>query len=49
MQQGQIDDALAADRYGIGVAPDYDVLYLNLGRTLARLGRYDEARQVMGE
>lgn len=47
MQQGQVSDAIAAFRYGVTVAPDEDILYLNLGRTLIKLGKYDEARQVM--
>ena len=47
MQQGKVKDAIAAFRYGVQAAPDEDILYLNLGRTLASLGQYDEARQVM--
>ena len=29
------------------VAPDADILYLNLERTYTRLGKIDNARQVM--
>lgn len=47
MHEGQINDAVAAFRYGVQVAPDKDILYLNLGRTLIVLRQYDEARQVM--
>jgi predicted Zn-dependent protease len=29
------------------VAPDEDILYLNLGRTYLKLGQSDKAREVM--
>jgi tetratricopeptide (TPR) repeat protein len=46
---GQTKDAIAAFRYGIRVAPDEDLLYLNLSRTWLRLGERDKARDVMRE
>ncbi len=30
-----------------GTPPDEDILYLNLGRTYTRPGKYDRAREVM--
>ncbi|MGA8029930.1 MAG: tetratricopeptide repeat protein, partial [Bryobacteraceae bacterium] len=47
MQEGKVKDAVAAFQYGIRVAPDEDILYLNLGRTYTRLGQIDKAREVM--
>jgi predicted Zn-dependent protease len=42
-----VNDAIAAFEYGIRVAPDEDILYLNLGRTYVAQGRFDKAREVM--
>ena len=47
MQQGKVNDAVAAFRYGVQVAPDENILYMNLARTYVRLGQLDAARQVM--
>jgi tetratricopeptide (TPR) repeat protein len=44
---GQANDAIAAFQYGIQVAPDVDILYLNLSRAWVRLGERDKAREVM--
>ena len=46
---GQTNDAIAALRYGIQVAPDEDILYLNLARTWVRMGDREKAREVMRE
>ena len=46
-KQGKIKDAVAAWSYGIQVAPDEDILYLNLGRTYVQLGDNEKARAVM--
>ena len=45
--QGKINDAIEAFTYGIRVAPDEDILYLNLGRTYVKMGRVERARAVM--
>jgi tetratricopeptide (TPR) repeat protein len=42
-----MSDAIAAFEYGIRVAPDDDILYLNLGRTYTQQGNIEKARQVM--
>jgi predicted Zn-dependent protease len=47
MQQGEVNEALSAFDYGIKMAPDEDILYLNLGRTYAAQGKFDKAREVM--
>ena len=47
MNTGRTSDAIAAFRYGIQVAPDEDILYLNLSRTLIRAGEREKARDVM--
>jgi tetratricopeptide (TPR) repeat protein len=47
MNTGRTSDAIAAFRYGIQVAPDEDILYLNLSRTLLRMGEREKARDVM--
>jgi predicted Zn-dependent protease len=47
LQEGKVNDAIAAFEYGMRAAPDADILYLNLGRTYTRLGKIDRARQVM--
>jgi len=44
---GQTGDAIAAFEYGIRVAPDEEILYMNLGKTYVRLGQRDQARDVM--
>jgi Flp pilus assembly protein TadD len=44
---GQTDDAVAAFQYGIQVAPDDDMLYLNLARVWVTRGDRDRARAVM--
>ncbi len=49
IQESKVNDAIAAFEYGIRVAPDEDILYLNLGRTYTSLGQFDKARQVMHE
>jgi len=49
MNTGRINDAIAAFRYGIQVAPDDDILYLNLSRTLLGTGEREKARDVMHE
>ena len=46
-QQGKMNDAIAAWTYGIKVAPDEDILYLNLGRAYVGLGSNDKARVTM--
>ena len=46
-QQGKMNDAVEAFSYGIRVAPDEDILYLNLGRTFIRMGNVERARAVM--
>ncbi len=48
-QETKINDAIAAFEYGIRVAPNEDILYLNLGRTYTRIGNFEKARQVMHE
>jgi len=47
IQQGKTNDAVAAFEYGIGVAPQDETLYLNLGRIYAQQGEFDRARQLM--
>ncbi|MBV8864815.1 MAG: tetratricopeptide repeat protein, partial [Acidobacteriaceae bacterium] len=49
IQEAKVNDAIAAFEYGIRVAPNEDILYLNLGRTYTRLGNVEKARQVMHE
>ena len=46
-QQGKMNDAIAAWQYGIQVAPDEDILYLNLGRTYISMGQKERARTTM--
>jgi tetratricopeptide (TPR) repeat protein len=46
-QRGKLNDAVAAWQYGIRVAPDEDILYLNLGRTYINMGQKDNARTTM--
>jgi tetratricopeptide (TPR) repeat protein len=47
LETGKANEALAAYQYGIQVAPDEDILYLNLGRIYARQGQIERAREVM--
>ena len=49
LKMGQINDAIAAFRFGIRQAPDEDMLYLNLGRVYIQAGERDKARQVIME
>jgi Flp pilus assembly protein TadD len=49
MNTGRPNDAIAAFRYGMQVAPDEDILYLNLSRTWIRMGERAKARDVMHE
>ena len=42
-----VDDALAAFRYGIEVAPDDEMLYLNLARFYARSGDRAKANDIL--
>ena len=43
----QVNDAIAAFQYGIGVAPDSDSLYLNLARLYVRLQERNKARDTL--
>ncbi len=47
MQMQKVDDAVAAFRYGIEVAPDEEMLYMNLARVYARAGDRPRARDVI--
>jgi tetratricopeptide (TPR) repeat protein len=47
LKQGKPDEAIAAFEYGIRVAPDEGILYLNLGRTYVSIGNRAKARQTM--
>jgi tetratricopeptide (TPR) repeat protein len=47
LNTGQTNDAIAAFQYGIGVAPDAEMLYLNLGRVWVRLNEREKARETM--
>ena len=49
IKQSKTNDAIAAFEYGIRVAPNDDILYLNLGRTYAQMGDRERAKQVMRE
>jgi len=42
-----VDDAIAAFRYGMEVAPDEEISYLNLARVYARQGDLARARDVL--
>jgi Flp pilus assembly protein TadD len=44
---GQLNDAIAALRYGIEIAPDEESLYLNLAALYVRLENRDAARSVV--
>jgi Flp pilus assembly protein TadD len=45
--QGDSNNAIAAFRYGIQMAPDEDDLYLNLARAYVSTGGREKARQVI--
>jgi Flp pilus assembly protein TadD len=47
MQMQKVDDAIAAFRYGVLVAPDDEILYMNLARVYARAGDRPRARDVI--
>ena len=47
MQIQKVDDAVAAFRYGIEVAPDEEISYLNLARVYARAGDRPRARDIL--
>ena len=47
MQMHQVDDAVAAFRYGMEVAPDEEISYLNLARVYARQGDRARARDIL--
>jgi predicted Zn-dependent protease len=44
---GQPNDAVAAFEYGIRVAPDEELLCMNLGRIYMKLAERSKAREVM--
>lgn len=43
MQTGQPNDAIAALQYGLGVAPEEDILYVNLAKVYAQTGERGKA------
>jgi Flp pilus assembly protein TadD len=47
MQMQKTDDAVAAFRYGIEVAPEDEMLYMNLARVYARAGDRTRAREIL--
>jgi cytochrome c-type biogenesis protein CcmH/NrfG len=47
MQIHKVDDAVAAFRYGIQVAPDEETSYMNLARVYARSGDRARARDIL--
>ena len=47
MRIGQTNDAVAALRYGVDVAPDEESLYLNLASLYIRLDDRDSARSTI--
>jgi Flp pilus assembly protein TadD len=47
MQMHKEEDAVAAFKYGIEVAPDDDISYLNLARVYARAGDRVKARDIL--
>ena len=47
LNTGQTGDAIAAFQYGIRVAPDAEMLYLNLGRVWVRMNEREKAREIM--
>lgn len=46
-RNGKMNDAISAWTYGIQVAPDEAILYLNLGRTYIGMGQKERARTTM--
>jgi predicted Zn-dependent protease len=44
---GRVNDAIAAFQYGIQVAPDSEMLYLNLARVWVQKGERAKARDLM--
>ena len=49
MQMRQANDAIAAFRYGIGVAPQNEMFYMNLARVYVLSRDWSQARNVLGE
>jgi tetratricopeptide (TPR) repeat protein len=47
MQIEQPNDAIAAFQYGVEVAPQEDILYVNLAKVYARLGEREKAKAVI--
>jgi FimV-like protein len=47
MQMQKANDAIAAFRYGIQVAPDEETLYLNLARAYVAVGERVKARDIL--
>jgi len=47
MQMQQANDAIAAFRYGIQVAPEEDIFYLNLARAYVAVGEPVKARDIL--
>lgn len=47
MQMHKPDEAIAAFRYGIAIAPNEEILYLNLSRAYEATGDSDRARDVL--
>jgi FimV-like protein len=47
MQMRKPDDAIAAFRYGLQVAPDEEILYLNLSRAYMAVGEPAKARDIL--
>jgi Flp pilus assembly protein TadD len=47
MQMHKVEDAVAAFKYGIEVAPEDEISYLNLARVYAREGDRMKAREVL--
>jgi FimV-like protein len=47
IKENQLQDAIAALRYGIGVAPQAEMLYLNLARIYVQSGDRDRARDIL--
>ena len=47
MQMHKVDDAVAAFKYGIEVAPEDEISYLNLARVYARGGDRTKASDIL--
>jgi cytochrome c-type biogenesis protein CcmH/NrfG len=47
MQLQKVDDAVSAFRYGIQIAPDEEISYMNLARVYARAGDRAKAREIL--